>query len=469
MLKKISLFLVIVLSLSILTSCRIKGTDTGTTSLSGVILNYYKMNDARDVMEPLIAEYVQNKKGLTINYRVFDDYEEYERVILNEMAEGGGPDIFSMPNSWFASNYKKISPMPEAYGTLNDFDTLFVDVASKDLIQVDTDGIEKIYGIPMTIDTLALYYNKSHFEDRIPSQGKPSSTWEGLMEDVTMLNQYDYEQDSFDVSGLALGVASNVNYSVDVLYALLLQFQPGVDLYDDLMTHFNFSSSKISSSGKSLLDILKLYSSFADFSQKNYSWNMGMADSSSKLKEIESFVNGKVSMIFGYSSNYEIILSEINKSKNTNYSVISKDDVKIAPFPQILDSSGAVDKRVAYASYYAETVSRNTENADIAWDFLVFITQKNNLQNYFDNTKKPTSRRDMIEEQTKNPIYGIFASQIGYAKSFPIVDLLKYESVFIKMLDFISEGGDVTKAYKDAETEINKLLPIKGFRNLKVE
>ncbi len=466
MFKKIFAINLLIILVFTVSSCRIKGTEKEISNFSGIVLNYYKMNDDRTVIEPIIAEYVQKKKGLVINYKSFDDFDVYIRTILNEMAEGEGPDIFSMPNSWFASNYKKLSSMPSDYGSLNDFDSLFVDVASKDLIQVDNDGVEKIFAIPMTVDTLAIYYNKSHFEDRIPTQGKPSNTWDGILNDVVQLNKFNFNNDNFEVSGIAMGTGSNISNSVDILFALMQQ--AGVSFYDDKMSITRFASTNAFSSGKTLLDILNLYSGFADFSKRNYSWNFTMADSKSELKEIESFINGNVSMIIGYSDLYEKIVKEINNSRNFRSQVINVDDVRIAPFPQLLETSGTNFKRVAYANYFAETVSRNTNHADIAWDFLVFLTQKNNLQNYFDKTKKPTSRRDMIEDQMKNPIYGVFASQIGYAESFPIVDIVKYREYFVEMLDFIAEGGDKTRAYKEVETQINKLLPSSGFKSQKI-
>lgn len=462
MTKKISLVLLLVLSVLFLDSCRIKGTDTGSDNLSGVVLDYYKFGDEKDVMEPLIAEYLEDKKGLTINYRYFSDFDQYQRVILNEMAEGGGPDIFSMPNSWFYSNYKKLNPLPPEYGTTSDFDALFVDTASKDLIVTDVDGVDKVFGVPMTIDTLALYYNKRHFEEKIPSQGRPSQTWDGIKDDVSFLNVFNSETGALETGGLALGLSSNVYFAVDVFYALLVQ--SGIAFYDDRMSTTKFSSSQTGTKN-SLSDILKLFASFSDSTMKNYSWNSLLSDSESELKDIDAFVNGRVSMIFAYSQAYDKILKQISESSRFSSGVIDKEDVKVAVFPQFnTDSSG----KVAFASYFAETVSRNCERPDLAWDFLIYLTQKKTLTTYFDKTKKPTSRRDMIEEQSKHPIYGAFVTQIGYAKSFPIVDVNYYGKVFSEMLEFVGRGGDITRAYKEAENSINGLLPSTGYKNEKV-
>lgn len=461
--KKFSLILILIITI-VFPSCRLKGGDTNTDNLNGVVLDYYKFGESKDVMEPLIAEYLQTKKGLTINYKYFDDFDQYQRVLLNEMAEGEGPDIFSMPNSWFSSNYKKLSPLPLEYGSVTDFDTLFVDIASKDLVVTDKDGVDKVFAVPMTIDTLALYFNKRHFEEKIPTQGRPSLNWDGIKNDVNLLNYYSPETGDLELSGLAMGIASNVSYAVDIFYALLVS--SGINFYDESISSTKFSSAQTGSIW-SINEILDFYSSFSDSSMKNYSWNSLMADGESEYKEVESFVNGRVSMIFGYSSTYEKILSLISSSSKFSSSVISKDDVRVAPFPQI--ESTANSGKIAYASYFAETVSRNSERPDLAWDFLIFLTQKKTLNSYFEKTNKPTSRRDMIEDQLKHPIYGVFVSQIGYAKSFPIVDLAYYEKVFSNLLDFVAAGGDNTRALKEAELKINGLLPSGGFKIPKID
>ena len=160
--------------------CRKKEAKQKKQTFDGIELTYYKVFDDSDVIEPIIQKYIAAHPGLVIKYKKFDDFDEYQRVILNEMAEGEGPDIFSMQNTWFASNYKKLSPLPASFGAPADFSEVFVDVAYRDLVRTDKESVEQVYGVPMTVDTLALYYNKAHFEDRLPDQGRPSDTWEGI-------------------------------------------------------------------------------------------------------------------------------------------------------------------------------------------------------------------------------------------------------------------------------------------------
>ncbi len=129
----------------------------------------------------------------------------------------------------------------------------------------------------------------------------------------------------------------------------------------------------------------------------------------------------------------------------------------------MVDQDVSTEKRDAYASYYAETVSRTSEYPDVAWDFLLFLSRKENLEFYNEETHRPTSRRDMIESQKQDPIYGVYAEQIGYAESFPIYDYFQYSEIFGKAIDSVLATVSATDAMRTAEDEIGALLPSEGL------
>ncbi len=452
--KKLIYLLVFSITLSLAVSgCRTKTPPVEKKSFAGIELTYYKFLEDTDVMQPFIDSYIAKHPGLKINYRKFSDFSEYQRVILNEMAEGEGPDIFSMPNHWFVSNYRKLSPMPLDVGTPEAFEATFVDVATRDLVRPDSDGVRKIYGLPMTVDTLALYYNKSHFEDALPETGRPSATWEGIKEDVAALNKEDSSFDRFERSGIALGGVENISYSIDIVFLMMLQH--GVQFYDTQVTKAIFAINQ------NAFNALKLYAGFSNPDLKYYSWSK--LDSTLDGKEIEAFARGEVSMIVGYSSARDSILNYVNLLKSRGESYISKDDVRVAQIPQLYDPQVSADKRVTYANYFAESVSRNSENADVAWDFLLELTSKENLDNYFTRTHRPTSRRDMISDQKSDANYGIFASQVGFAESFPLLEYSLFRDLFLNLVSNFSENGATQNGLAHAQDEVNKLIPKGGY------
>lgn len=451
---KFVLVSVLILSMLGLTGCKPKGTtDAGKNKNNVIELTYYKMFDDEDVINALIGEYEKTHQNVRIKYKKFTNLDEYYQLIVDELAEGKGPDIFSAQNYWFLKNRKKISPASADLVPPADFRATFVDVAGKDLVWPDETGTERVYGVPFTVDTLALYYNKDHFEDRLPQQGKPSKTWEGIKEDVYALSKQDSSFERFQVAGIALGRADNITRAVDVL--LLMMLQNGVSFYDAA-----YAKVILGTKGA---EALALFNSFADQEQKNYSWNRYLADAQSSEKEISTFAKGKVSMIVGYSYLYDEILNQIEEEAAKGFTVINKSSVKVATIPQISDPDTSVGKRVTYANYFAETVSRTSEHPNEAWDFLLFMASKENSQKYFEQTHKPTSRRDLIEEQKKNPIYGVFVDQIGFAESIPVNANANWQDIFEKMINTVLSGTSVRDAIKIGETELQSLIPTKGL------
>jgi len=433
---------------------------------SQVELTYYKLYDDSDVIEPLIQEYMALFPNVKINYRQFTDAEEYYDLIINELAEGEGPDIFSVPNTWLIKNYKKVSPAPTNMLPPQIFEDTFVSVTYDDLVRANPEtGENQVYALPMTVDTLALYYNKDQFDDAIPEQGKPSITWEGIREDVFKLTKEDKSFERFEVSGMAMGFANNISNAADILYLLMVQ-SPG-DFYDQNFQKAIFSQQQgVDSSGNPVnpgVDALSYYTSFASPTNKNYSWNAYLADGNSDTKEISTFARGKVSMIIGYSYMYQQIIDEINELKARGLTTIDPDAIRIATIPQLTDPSQSTEKRDAYAHYFVETVARTSENSNWAWDFLFFLTKQESLQHYYDKTKKPTSRRDMIEEQKTDPIYGVFAEQIGFAESLPIYDEDIYKESMLKAINAVLATKSAQDAMKIAQEEINAILPSEGI------
>jgi len=455
----VSFILILIITIISFSSCRLKAPAELARNYDGIELTYYKMYDDSEVMEPMINQYIASHPGLKINYKQFTDFEQYINLILNEMAEGEGPDVFSMQNTWFKSNYKKLSPMPAEFGGIEGFSATFVDVAYKDLVRPNQKGIETVYGIPLTVDTLAIYYNKDQFEDRIPSQGKPSTTWDGILKDISLLSKEDSSFSRFEVAGIALGRSDNIERAVDILYLLFLQNK--IDFYNENYSEAIFASKLKGSSYMSTSEIMDFYTSFANPNHKNYTWNNYLADEEGK--ELEAFARGKVSMIIAYSFTYEQIINEINILKSKGVKTIDKESIKVAPIPQSFDPKNSTEKRVAYASYFAETVSRNSEHADIAWDFLVFMASSDNLTYYFDKLKHPSSRRDMINEQKNYPIYGVFASQVGFAESFPIIDYKVYKTLFKNLISKINDGENGKQLLLNVQDKISSLLPTEGL------
>ncbi|MFA5842371.1 MAG: extracellular solute-binding protein [Candidatus Gracilibacteria bacterium] len=463
--KIIALTLLLALSVSFFSGCSLKKNQgTTTVDTEKIELTYYHLFDDEDIFAPIIKEFETAHPNIHINYKKFTDPSEYLDLIINEMAEGEGPDIFSMQNTWFIEHRKKLTPAPSDLIPIADFENTFVNVAAEDLILPDETGTNHVYGVPLYIDNLALYYNADQFEDAIPSRGKPASTWAELQEDVYKLTKSDNSFERFQVAGIAMGRADNILRAVDIVYLLMIQF--GTNFYDSAYTETTFADSTgVGTSGAFYpgVEALAYYTNFAMPSSKYYCWNSYLANAGSEDKEIETFARGKVSMVIGYSYLYEQILAKIDELKSEGQDTISPNAVKVSVIPQFEDPETSTDKRSTYASYFAETVSRTTEHPEEAWEFLTFLANKENMARYHDETHRPASRRDMIEEEQDEAIYGVFASQVGYAESIPFPDAYAYEELLVNAIENVLNTMDPQKALQNAEDGANTYLKTGGL------
>jgi len=182
-LKFFALPLVFILIVAIIVGCGCKTEDENGkfSSKDKINLTYWRLFDDRETIQPIIDEYQKKNKSVTITYKKFS-YEDYERQAIDELAAGKGPDIWMIQNDWLPRHKDKLTPMPEEMMNTETYRTTFVDVATDDFVDDN-----RIYGIPLTVDSLALFWNKDLFNKAGISQ--PPATWDDLIKDVSRLTK----------------------------------------------------------------------------------------------------------------------------------------------------------------------------------------------------------------------------------------------------------------------------------------
>lgn len=407
-------------------------------------LTFYGLDDAK-VFSSLISEYESQHPSVSVTYKKIDDAASFESRIINEIAEGAGPDIFYVHNTWLPRHIKKLVPLVAETFTPQQFTGTYVKVAGDDFIMTDpADGKDKIYALPLYVDTLALYYNKALFDQRLPERGKPATSWNLLQGDAAKFQELDKDA-KLTKGEIAMGRADNVSLAPDILYALFLQ--AGETLYDS-----NFKNVQLGQSAQKYFDY---YLSFAASQNKNYSWSTDLAAAGNPDKELDAFVSGKVAAVFGYSDLYARLSSELKNIKNTFSTGLSLKDVGVAPLPQI--ESDKSDYRV-FANYYGLGVSRNSKNAVEAWNFVRYLGSKSQAQAYHKATSRPAARRDLIEDQRKEPITEVFISQLGYAASLRIFSDQQFADAIKDAITAANSGQTTRSALDQAGTKMNEIL-----------
>jgi multiple sugar transport system substrate-binding protein len=274
--------------------------------------------------------------------------------------------------------------------TLRELKDKFVDVVYSDVVLDDS----QVYGLPLSVDTLALYYNR----DLLNNAGitdAPRYWNKEFQQNVKKLTKQD-PVTGIVQSGIALGGSSNIERYSDILAVLMLQ--NGAVMMDGKQVLFNtIPAATKDRKYNPGLEALRFYIDFSNPGKEVYSWNETLPNS------LELFANGKLALMFGYSYHLATIKAQ---SPKLNFSV--------SPLPQIEGSQYEVN----FANYWVETVSKKSKYPNEAWDFIIFATKEEQVQSYLTKTKRPTALRALVKTQSEDNEIGIFASQLLTAKSW---------------------------------------------------
>lgn len=338
-----------------------------------VNLVYWGLWEDSRTMKPIIDEFQRENPNVSIEYSKYD-ISQYRLTLDTRLRKGTGPDIFRFHNSWYPMFSDLLLPLSNDVVTKNDFNKNFYPVVQKDLIKNGA-----IYGIPLEIDTLALYVNN----DLLSAAGvDPPSTWEEFTDRARLITVKD-ESGKIKTAGAAIGTWDNIDHAPDILSLLFLQ--NGVDFSD-------FSKQPENAAGA-----LDFYTSFALGEDKI--WDNTL-DSSARL-----FASGNLGMYFGYSWDY-FTIKAINP--NLNFSIV--------PVPQL------PGQKINMASYWSEGVSLKSKHPKEALLFMKFLAKKETAEKKYTEEAKtrlfgePYARKDLAGKLKEAPA-AVFVDQANSASS----------------------------------------------------
>lgn len=390
--------LIVALSTSGL-SCKLFQSNVPAELSKPITLEYWGVWHDTDDLKPFIDEYKNQHANVNIKYKKFR-LGEYRQKLLEAWAEDRGPDIYQIPAGWLGEFESRITPMPKnvklvtsevktTFGkaevvrsvktvntpTSNDIKNQYVDLVYKDVVKND-----KIYGLPLSLDTLALFYNRTILDNA--KVATAPTTWDELNAAVKAITELQGENNIVQ-SAIALGTTNNIPRSVDIISTIMQQ--NGAVMVKDKQVTF----SQVFQGSSPTLNAINFYRSFAEPLTEIYTWNESMPDA------LEAFIAGKTAMFFGYSYQIPIIKG---RSPKLNFGV--------APMTQI---SG--QKSINTANYWVETVSHKTKSIDNSWGFLNFITSQEQAKKFTEKTQQPAALRLILAGQKQSPMLSIFADQ----------------------------------------------------------
>lgn len=374
-----------------------------------VTLTWWGLWEDEATVSPLISDYESQHPNVKITY-VKQSKEDYRERLTNTLAKGtDGPDIFTFHNTWAPMYKNDLDVIPPTVMASQEYSQTFFPVVSSDLRTQNG-----LVGIPLGIDTIALFINTDIFA----TYGKTAPrTWDDLRQTALDLTIKD-QNGNITQSGVALGRTENVDNWQEVL--ALMMVQNGVNLTS--MTPTDRAQTALSF--------------FTVFSNTDHVWDETLPPST------VAFATGKTAMYFGPSWR---VFDIKQQNPNLHFSVV--------PVPQ-LPKDNPSQPDAAYATYWAQGVWAKSPSKTVAWDFLKFLSSKDSLQKLYQNAAsvrqfgEPYPRQDMASLLSSDQTMGAFESQAQNAQSW-----------FLASRTFDGATGinsQVSKYFEDAVNSINK-------------
>jgi multiple sugar transport system substrate-binding protein len=388
-----------------------------------VTLEYWSVFNDSSQMDPIIDAYRKIAPNVIINYKKLE-VGDYENQVVSALAQGRGPDIFSVHSSWMPRYTDKLEPIPADQSPIDEFVPVVKQVA---------DVSNQVYGLPYSVDTLAMYYNPKLLNSA--GVATPPTTWDEFDTAMKKLVQFDGNK-KFTRIGAAIGTVDNNNRGIDPLELLMLQ--NGTQMTNEDHTEALFAHSQLQSDNQRYTPGLVAFNKYLSYSKKTsptYTWNNDFTSGFDEMK------NGKLAILFNYDYNYDKII-------NLNIPA----GIRVAPTPQITNTQNPL----ALANFWLEGVSKKSQNQLEAWKFITFATGADGAKIFADQTRKPGARMDILETQKADRAIGAFAKQAEIAATWYQKDVSSNEATLADMVNSVLNGKQPAEgALSRAETQIS--------------
>lgn len=355
-------------------------------------------NDA--TVQGVLSDFEAKNPKVKVQY-VKQSPRQYRERLQSAISRDDGPDVFRFHNTWVAMLKNDLSLVPKTIMTAADFSSTFYPVAAADLV-----AGQNIFGMPLMIEGLGLYYN----EDLFAAAGvTPPTTWEDVLNIVPKLTVK--KDNAITTSAIALGTTGNIENWSDILATMMMQ--NGAKL--------------IQPTSKEAEETMIFFRKFANPADPVYTWNETLDNS------IYAFATGRVAMILAPSWR-AFDIKEISSTANPNIRF------KIIPIPQLPGNT------ITWASYWVEGVSGKSKHQEAAWKFVQFLTSRETATKLYTEAAKtrlfgePYARLDLASTINEDPYTGAFVKQAQNAKSFPLASRTFDNGLNDKMIKYFEDS-----------------------------
>lgn len=360
----------------------------GGTSDENVTLTYWGLWEDESIYREVIQDFERQNPTIKVKYEKQDirTIGKYMDRLNARINKGDGPDLYRFHNSWVTqlTGSGLLAPFPNSMLEATQYSE-----QNYPFVKNDMQANGAYYGVPLGIDTLAMFVN----EDLFTARGvEPPTTWEDLQKVSREITVKDLDTGLIETSGVALGTFDNIAHAPDIISMLMVQ--NGADLR-------NLAGPQ----RLNAVQAMQFYMSFG--TGQDAVWNNEMENS--KL----AFKQGKLAIYFGYSWD---ILEIKDKNPDLKFTVL--------PVPHLPGRNETI------ASYWVEGVSSKTKYPDQSFLFLQFLA-------------KPES----IEK-----IYAAEVKQRGQGVPYPRIDQAKLLANNKEMYPFVEQAPTAVSTIFSSDT-----------------
>ncbi|MBI3572310.1 extracellular solute-binding protein [Candidatus Kaiserbacteria bacterium] len=405
-------------------------TSTGGNATVGNVVIWGTL--PKEGINAALATAAKTEPGLKSVSYVQMDEATLASNLASAIATGASPDLVLASQEDLASLAKFITPTPLATLSARTFASTFAGGAQIFAAPADAG----YYGIPLLIDPLALFYNRTILSSS--GVAAPPATWEavtGLVPGVTTLTPARQITRSL----IGMGTYSNVHNARGILSALFLQTGVPISTRSGsgvMSANLGESSGGGVPPGQA---VLRFYTQFADPSKVSYTWNASLKDSQT------AFLAGDLALYLGYASEARYL-----REANPNL------DFDVARLPQPATAS----VKRAYGLIYALMISRGAKNPSGAYSAAALLTNSAEQSAAASATGlAPAVVGELASAPANDPIAAVAYAEALYARGWLSPAPAETDRVFSGMItDVISGRLTLDAALTLAERSLASLL-----------
>ncbi len=353
----------------------------------------------------------------------------YDTELVNAFASGIGPDIFMITPETLLKQRPRLLTIPYTSFPQKTFRETFVDQVKLFMLP---DGI---VGFPMLIDPLVMYVNRDILSDNFIVN--PPKTWE----DVIAMNSSITKKTNTGVleqSMIGMGTANNVTHVSEIIATLILQTGDPITTIVPQTAQLQ-TTQKSTEYGNLASNVFDFYTSFADSTADQYSWNNGQEN------DLKLFIAGKLAFYIGLASELPMI-----SEKNPNLNM----DITYVP---TLKTGG---KKTVYGDMYGWGINKFSKNTNLAVRVLPEMTSSAFISNYIAGNYIAPARRDLLANPPKeDAIIGLIYNSAIISNNFWNPDKTAVTGVLRDTITAILSGTiDSTTGYSNWISDMSTRL-----------